>query len=56
MNKYFKLDYTSNISRRPCSRIIKARDIEDAKLWFENHLDNKYLLDGILEVTGDKIA
>ena len=48
--KRFKLEYTNIFTRRECSRIVKARDEVEAKIWFENHLDNENLLDGVFEV------
>jgi len=49
--RYYKLTYTNIFDyRNQRSRIIRARDEEEAKLWFENHLDNENLLDWIDEV------
>lgn len=48
--KTYKLEYTNNITRNIRTRNIKANNIEDAKLWFENNLDNDNLLDYIEEL------
>ena len=50
VSKQYKIEYTNNITRKVCERIIKANSEDDAKLWFENHLDNDNLLDGVWEV------
>ena len=49
--RYFKLTYTNIYEyTQQRSRIIRARDEEEARLWFDNHLDNENLLDWIDEV------